>query len=116
MPATEIAQVPGVHLEGGGPLRGPGKVHDVRGSTANGSTPCRLPDAGPDLPNLVSLIPATISSANSIPPLAYMESFSAIFRICTPCTRDAPPRIAAATWTASVISARFDPFSRHARV
>ena len=39
-----------------------------------------------------------------------MESFSTIFRICTPCTREAPPRIAAATWTASVISAEVGPF------
>ena len=45
-----------------------------------------------------------------------MECFSAIFRICTPCTREAPPRIAAATWTASVISPRLEPFSRQARV
>jgi len=55
----------------------------------------RLPDPDP--------IPGTISWSrhdpfrrfDSVP--AYMESFSAIFRICTPCTRDAPPRIAAAT-------------------
>ena len=32
--------------------------------------------------------------------------------IWTPCTRDAPPRIAEATWTASVICSRSDPFSR----
>ena len=49
-------------------------------------------------------------------PLPYIDSFSVTFRICTPCTSDAPPRIAQATWTASVISSVFDPFSRQAMV
>ena len=84
-------------------------------ATANGSTPTASPTPV-SIPGTISLLPATMPSVTSIPSPAYMESFSAIFRICTPCTRDAPPRIAAATWTASVISARFDPFSRDARV
>jgi hypothetical protein len=46
----------------------------------------------------------------------YIDTFSATFLIWTPCTREAPPRMAVATWTASVISAVFDPVSRHERV
>ena len=37
-------------------------------------------------------------------------------RICTPCTNEAPPRMAAATWTASVIWSRSAPFSRASRL
>jgi len=47
-------------------------------------------------------------------PNDHIDSFSATFRIWTPCTSEAPPRMAQATWTASVISSMFDPFSRQA--
>jgi len=47
---------------------------------------------------------------------AYIDSLSATFSICTPWTSEAPPRMAFATWTASVISATFEPRSRQARV
>jgi len=114
MPATEIAQVPRVHLEGGDLSADKGKSVPFESGDERFDLRC-LTGAGP-IPGTISLIPDTIPSANSILSPAYMESFSAIFRICTPCTRDDPPRIAAATWTASVISARFDPFSRDARV
>ena len=46
--------------------------------------------------------------------LNYIESLSVTLRICTPWTNDAPPRMAHATWTASVISSVLDPFSRQA--
>ena len=46
----------------------------------------------------------------------YIDSLSATLRIWTPCTSDAPPRMAQATWTASVISSMLDPFSREACV
>lgn len=45
---------------------------------------------------------------------SHMESLAAIFRICMPWIREAPPLMAQATWTASVISSRFEPFSRQA--
>ena len=44
----------------------------------------------------------------------YIDSLSIWFRICTPCTSDAPPRIAAATCTASVICSGVEPFSSDA--
>ena len=40
----------------------------------------------------------------------YIPTLSATLRICTPWTRLAPPRIAHATCTASVICSRSDPF------
>ncbi len=43
---------------------------------------------------------------------AHIEIFLAWFRICTPWTSEAPPRIAAETCTASVICSRSAPFSR----
>ena len=46
----------------------------------------------------------------------YMLSFSDTLRICTPCTSEEPPRIAAATCTASVICSRLEPFSKQACV
>jgi hypothetical protein len=46
----------------------------------------------------------------------YIDNFSATFRICTPWTSEAPPRMAQATWTASVISSTLDPFSKDACV
>jgi hypothetical protein len=46
--------------------------------------------------------------------LNYIESLSVTLRICTPWTKEAPPRMAQATWTASVISSVLDPFSRQA--
>ena len=46
----------------------------------------------------------------------YIDSLSATLRICTPCTREAPLRIAAATWTASVISSELEPCSSAASV
>jgi len=114
MPAAEIAQVPRVHLESRDLAADERKTAAFESGGERLDTG-RLPYACP-IPGIPSPIPVTMSSANSILSLAYMESFSAIFRICTPCTREAPPRIAAATWTASVISARFDPFSSDARV
>jgi len=42
----------------------------------------------------------------------HMLTLAAQFRICNPCTSDAPPRIAEATCSASVICSMFDPFSR----
>ncbi len=44
------------------------------------------------------------------PHAAYIPTLSATLRICTPWTRLAPPRIAQATCTASVICSRSDPF------
>ena len=40
----------------------------------------------------------------------YMPSFFAPSRICMPCTSDAPPRIATATCSASVICSKSAPF------
>ena len=40
----------------------------------------------------------------------YIDSFSVTLRIWIPCTREEPPRMAQATWTASVISSMLDPF------
>ena len=114
MPAPEIAQVPRVHLEGVDAVPDEGESM-TREGVGERLDPSRFPDAGPD-PRRYFPAPRhdPFLQFDSVP--AYMESFSAIFRICTPCTREAPPRIAAATWTASVISPRFDPFSRQARV
>ena len=50
------------------------------------------------------------------PRCAHIDSLSAALRIWTPCAREAPPRMAQATWTASVISSMFDPFSKEACV
>src|SRR5690242_6725818 len=47
---------------------------------------------------------------------AHMLTLAAALRICRPCTSDAPPRIADATCTASLICSRFEPFSRQACV
>ena len=107
MPAAEIAQVPRAHLESCDLAADERKTVAFE-SDSERLDPCCLPDACPDPSHDI------FRQFVSIP--SYMESFSAIFRICTPCTREAPPRIAAATWTASVISARFDPFSSDARV
>ena len=114
MPAAEIAQVPRAHLERRDPAADERKTvafesDNERRDPDHFPSACpdsrhSFPDPGHDL----------FRQFVSVPP--YMESFSAIFRICTPCTSEAPPRIAAATWTASVISARFDPFSSDARV
>ncbi len=114
MPAAEVAQVPGVHLEGGDLPADEGKSMALEGACKR-LDPGRLPDACPD-PRDISLRSVSMPSANSTLSFPYMESVSAIFRICTPCTREAPPRIAEATWTASVISPRLEPFSRDARV
>ncbi len=95
MPATEIAQVPGVHLEGGGFSADEGKSVAFK-SGGERLDPCRLPDAGPD-PRRWIPDPGPVPFRHSIRFLSYMESFSATFRIWIPCTRDAPPRIAAAT-------------------
>ncbi len=46
----------------------------------------------------------------------YIDSLSATLRIWMPCAREEPPLMAQATWTASVISSMFDPFSREACV
>ena len=114
MPAAEIAQVPRAHLESRDPAADERKPLAFE-SDGERRAPRRLPDACSDFRHSIP-DPGHDLFRQFLPIPAYMESFSAIFRICTPCTREAPPRIAAATWTASVISARFDPFSSDARV
>ena len=42
----------------------------------------------------------------------HSSSLPTMFFIWSPCTRLAPPRMAQATWTASVICASLTPFSR----
>jgi len=66
----------------------------------------------PAHPGHAKTCPLPLGSAS----FSHMESFSVTFRICTPCTSEAPPRMAQETCTASVISSTFDPFSRHAWV
>jgi len=44
---------------------------------------------------------------------SHIPSFLATLRICTPCTSDAPPRMALDTCTASVIWSRSAPFCKH---
>ena len=46
----------------------------------------------------------------------HIDSLSATLRIWMPCASEEPPLMAQATWTASVISSMFDPFSREACV
>lgn len=93
MPASEVAPVPGVDLQA---LEGTAEEREAVTFEGLG-----------ERSDHVERLPRDIG---------YIESRSASFLICTPWTREAPPRMAAATWTASVISARFDPFSRQARV
>ena len=104
--ADLIADQADVDLQGRGPV--PGQGQSVFGQHSDKRRNIAFQNAG--------FVRRPRVRLQTCGPPGYIDSFSAIFRIWTPWTRDAPPRMALVTCTASVISARLEPFSRQAWV